>query len=92
MHSGFNHNIRYKGRIFHVQTEDEGAGAAQVVTHVFLGGAILDTARNSYRALLEQPDWRDAVRDLMKAQHLEEIRKIYSGALDERVRELLGDD
>ncbi|MCL5966317.1 MAG: hypothetical protein M1550_03760 [Deltaproteobacteria bacterium] len=92
MLSGFNHNLKYKGRIFHVQTEDGGREAAQVISHVFHGGVILDTARQSYRDLFERPDWRDALRERMKAQHLEEIRKLYSGLLDARMQDLLGDD
>lgn len=92
MLSGFNHNIKYRGKTFHVQTEDGGRESAQVVSHVFIGGVILDTTRQSYADLLSSPDWREAVRERMKVQHLEEIRKLYSGALDARMKELLGDD
>ena len=82
MLSGFNHNILYKGRTYHIQTEDGGRQHPQIVTHAFLGGVILDTVRMSYWDLLGRPDWEEATRDRMKAQHLEEIRKLYSGAFD----------
>jgi len=91
MQSGFNHNVKYRGRLFHVQTEDAGVESAQVVTCIFCGGAIVSVARRSYRELLGRPDAREAVRDLMKVQHLEEIRRLYSGALDARIRELSAD-
>ena len=84
MLSGFNHNILYKGKTYHIQTEDGGRQHPQIVTHAFLGGIILDTVRQSYADLLGRPDWEEAIRLRMKAQHLEEIRKLYSGAFDPR--------
>lgn len=82
MLSGFNHNIPYKGKTYHIQTEDSGRERPQIVTHAFLGGVILDTVRQSYADLLGRADWEDAVCGRMKAQHLEEIRKLFSGAFD----------
>lgn len=82
MLSGFNHNIKYKGRVFHIQTEDGGIGNPQIVTHAFLGGVILDTVRRPYTDLLDKAAWQETLRDRMKAQHLEEIRKLFSGAFD----------
>lgn len=82
MLSGFNHNLKYKGKIYHIQTEDGGEGNPNIVTHAFLGGVILDTVRQSYDDIVDTPGWRDLLRDRMKAQHLEEIRRLFSGALD----------
>lgn len=82
MLSGFNHNITYKGKTYHIQTEDGGEDSPNIVTHAFLGGVILDTVRQPYGDLLGSPGWEDTLRGRMKAQHLEEIRKLYSGALD----------
>lgn len=82
MLSGFNHNILYKGKTYHIQTEDGGREHPQIVTHAFLGGIILDTVRQSYGDLLGRPDWEEALRDRMKAQHLEEIQKLFSGAFE----------
>jgi hypothetical protein len=92
MLSGFNHNILYKGKTYHIQTEDSGRDNPQIVTHAFLGGVILDTVRQSYKDLIERPDWEEATRDRMKAQHLEEIRKLYSGAFDPSPDEPAGHD
>lgn len=92
MLSGFNHNIVYKGKTYHIQTEDGGREHPQIVTHAFLGGVILDTVRKSYRDLLERPDWEEATRDRMKAQHLEEIRKLFSGALEPSADDPAGHD
>jgi hypothetical protein len=88
MLSGFNHNIKYKDTTFHIQTEDGGRDNPQVITHVFIGGVILGTVRSEYRDILGKPGWQETIRDRMKAQHLEEIRKVFSGAFDERLEEI----
>ena len=92
MLSGFNHNLKYKGKIFHIQTEDGGKDNPQIITHAFLGGVILDTVRQPYGDLLLKPNWQDALRDRMKAQHLEEIRKLFSGAFDAQTETSSEDD
>jgi hypothetical protein len=92
MLSGFNHNIKHKGNTYHIQTEDGGKDNPQIVTHAFLGGIILDTVRQPYDDLLAKPDWQDELKDRMKAQHLEEIRKLFSGAFDTRTETSSGDD
>ena len=92
MLSGFNHNLKYKGKIFHIQTEDGGKDNPQILTHAFLGGVILDTVRQAYDDLLGNPDWQEALRGRMKAQHLEEIRKLFSGAFDAQTETPSEDD
>lgn len=82
MLSGFNHNLKYKGKVFHIQTEDGGKDNPQIITHAFMGGIILDTVRRPYDDLLGKPGWQETLRGRMKAQHLEEIRKLFSGAFD----------
>jgi hypothetical protein len=36
--TGFNHNIKYKGKVYHVQTEDSGVNNPHIITHLFVGG------------------------------------------------------
>lgn len=81
MLSGFNHNIKFRGKVYHVQTEDGGKDNPKIATHVFLGGVIVDSVTFPYDDLLGQPDWQAALRDRMKAQHLEEIRRLMSGEI-----------
>ena len=39
---GFNNNVRHKGRVFHIQTEDSGIKHPHIITHLFAdGGRIL---------------------------------------------------
>ena len=82
MLTGFNHNLKYKGKVYHVQTEDGGRENPHIVTHTFLGGVILDTVRTSYTDIMGQEGWQDTLRDMMKAQHLEGIRRLFSGTFD----------
>jgi hypothetical protein len=81
MLSGFNHNIKFRGKVYHVQTEDGGKDNPQVVTLVFLGGVILDSVCFPYDDLVGRPDWHADLRDRMKAQHLEEIRRLMAGEI-----------
>src|SRR3989304_3154942 len=90
--SGFNQNFRYKGKTYHIQTEDSGRGNATIVTHVYLGGGILSTARQTYHDLLSLPDGVDPPRGRMKVQPLEEIRKLFSGTFEPQVGNPAGDD
>lgn len=79
MLSGFNHNLKHKGKTYHIQTEDGGKDNPQIITHAFQGGAILDSVRTSYEDLLGLPNWQADLKERMKAQHLEEIRRLMSG-------------
>ena len=90
--SGFNHNIKYKGKTFHIQTEDSGKANPHIVTHTYIGGVILDTVRQDYASLVGTENWEEVLRDRMKAQHLEEIRRLFSGAFDDRMGDVAGND
>jgi hypothetical protein len=81
MLSGFNHNIKFRGKTYHVQTEDGGQSNPVVKTHVFLGGVILDSVQWPYGDVLGQPSWQDVLKSRMKAQHLEEIRRLLAGEI-----------
>ena len=48
LQTGYNHNIRYRGRDYHVQTEDSGREKGHIHTHVFLGGTVISTAKIEY--------------------------------------------
>ncbi len=82
MLTGFNHNLKYKGKLYHVQTEDGGKTNPAIVTHIYIGGVILDSVRKPYAEIMGQDGWQETLREMMKAQHLEEIRRLFSGAFD----------
>jgi hypothetical protein len=67
---GFNNNVKHRGRLFHIQTEDSGVRHPHVITHLFMdGGRILKTVKTSYAEHLGSDKLGQVVRDLMKEQH-----------------------
>jgi len=79
---GFNHNVRYKGRIYHVQTEDSGERNPHITTLLYQGGTILARKRTSYADILSSAQRGAVVRDLMEKQHKEMLRLLKSGRFD----------
>jgi hypothetical protein len=67
---GFNNNVKHRGRLFHIQTEDSGVRHPHVITHLFMdGGRILKTVKTSYAQHVGTEKLAELVRDLMKEQH-----------------------
>jgi hypothetical protein len=67
---GFNNNVKHRGRLFHIQTEDSGVRHPHVITHLFMdGGRILKTVKTSYAQHVGSEKLTEVVRDLMKEQH-----------------------
>jgi hypothetical protein len=86
---GFNHNIRYKDRVFHVQTEDTGLGQPFLVTQVFIGGHLVAIEKSSYadvlEAKLEQDKRNDQIRSRMQDQHKRLLKNLVKHAYDDKI-------
>lgn len=83
MITGFNTDVDYDGRVYHVQTEDKGRDNPVVESLVYTGGEILTSRRTSYKDRLDEPDFsEDIVLQKMESQHQELIRDIRNGAFD----------
>jgi hypothetical protein len=76
--TGFNHNIKHKGKSYHVQTEDSGVSTPHIITHLFVGGNILATKKMSYADIVSAPNLSELVRQLMEEQHKEMLRNLIS--------------
>ena len=83
--SGYNHNVRFGDRVYHVQTEDSGIDRPHLVTHLFLEGSVVATLRSEYGHLLANADHADQVREMMQAQHKEILYRLRRGELDPEV-------
>jgi len=81
--TGFNHNINYRGKVYHVQTEDSGVSNAHIITHLFMGGNIVASKRTSYADIVAAEHLPGIVRELMEEQHKEMLRNLMSGAFDQ---------
>lgn len=69
---GFNNNVKYKNRTFHIQTEDSGLDKPHVITHLFAdGGRVIKSHKRSYAQHVAREDIAQYVRQLMKGQQLE---------------------
>jgi hypothetical protein len=90
MLSGFNNNFRYRGVLFHVQTEDSGVSNPHVITHLFHGGNILASEKLDYRDKLGAPDLEGVVRELMETQHKAMLKRLQRGLHDNVILERLG--
>jgi hypothetical protein len=76
---GYNTNISYKDRVYHIQTEDSGRDNPVIVTLLYSEGAILASKKTSYEQLMTASDFQDKVKKLMKAQHKFMIKELLSG-------------
>ncbi len=89
MITGFNTNIRYGGRVFHVQTEDSGRSNPHVISHVYHGGTILASEKRKYDQLLETAGIDASVRRLMEELHKSMLQRLKEGGLDEVIAQRL---
>lgn len=80
---GFNHNFRYKGELYHIQTEDSGVKTPHIITLLYRGGTILASKKTSYADIVRVDNLEQVVEDLMKEQHREMLRRLKNGELDE---------
>lgn len=88
---GFNNNVRHRGRIFHIQTEDSGVKHPRIVTHLFAdGGRIVKTTRTDYSEHLGRSDMNAVLRQMMKEQHKSMFIALRAGELDELIVKCCG--
>lgn len=88
---GFNNNVRHRGRIFHIQTEDSGVKFPRIVTHLFAdGGRIVKTTRTDYTEHVEKSDMAVVVRGMMKEQHKGMFAALRAGDMDALLENVCG--
>jgi phosphoenolpyruvate synthase/pyruvate phosphate dikinase len=78
---GFNHNIRHKGLLFHVQTEDSGEQNPYVVTILFFQGNVVASRRSSYEKFVRLKERDEIVMAIMKDQHKDMMKDLVNGRL-----------
>ncbi|MCL2259115.1 MAG: hypothetical protein FWC18_04765, partial [Cystobacterineae bacterium] len=80
--SGFNHNVKHKGQLYHLQTEDSGKNNPNITTLLFLGGNVLASLKASYAEHLNSEELPKRVRELMEKQHKQMLRNLLKGQYD----------
>jgi len=88
--TGFNTNVRFGGRLFHVQTEDSGLRHPHVISHLYYQGTILASEKTSYAERVESGDLENEVRSLMERQHKAMVAQLKQGEFDTVIAERLG--
>lgn len=80
MITGFNSQVKYGLKTFHVQTEDRGKKAARIDTIIYRsGGAIVHRKKIDYSDVLECENLETIVRDLMKELHDKTLNEVQKG-------------
>jgi hypothetical protein len=80
---GWNHNLKHRGKTYHIQTEDSGLGNPHIITHLFVGGNILASKKTSYADIVGAENLAQVVRELMEEQHKEMLRNLINGVYDD---------
>jgi hypothetical protein len=76
--TGFNTDVKYRGVVYHVQTEDKGTGNPLIETLIYKGGEILGSRRLPYADIV--PDHEEsAITKLMEEQHKGMIMEVKRG-------------
>ncbi len=84
---GYNHNVKYNDCVYHVQTEDSGLENPHIITHLFVGGNIIDSRKTSYGDIVSSDGLKDMLVDLMQDQHKAMLKDLIGGRLDSRIAE-----
>src|SRR5579862_6325127 len=80
---GYNNNVRHKGKVFHIQTEDSGVRYGHIMTHLFAdGGRILKSVKTSYAEYIGNERMNEIVREMMKQQHKAMFISLRDGKFD----------
>lgn len=84
---GYNNNVTYKGKVYHVQTEDSGLKNPVIATLLFFKGTILASKKTNYSHLIGGKDIKETVREMMKAQHKAMLKELIAGKYTDKVQE-----
>ena len=88
---GYNTNVPYKGKLYHIQTEDNGVKNPIIITLLYFKGTILASKKTSYADLASSPDYKEKVRELMKEQHKSMMKELIRGKHTEDIPEKSGE-
>lgn len=81
---GFNNNVKHRGSVYHIQTEDSGVKYPHVITHLFAdGGRILKSVKTSYAQYVGTDQMPQIVRELMRQQHKNMFEALREGQYDD---------
>jgi hypothetical protein len=77
--TGFNTDVKHRGLVYHVQTEDKGRDNPLIETLIYRGGEILASRRLPYSELSRGPEAEASIARLMEEQHKAMILEVKRG-------------
>ena len=84
---GFNTDVKVGKTVFHVQTEDRGAGNPVLDTTIYVKGRVLAKRGTSYQEFLASPDFNQSeLHAMLERQHKQFIEEVRAGKLAEMVQ------
>ena len=90
MITGCNTNVLYRGKQFHVQTEDSGRANPHIISHVYHGGTIIASEKSEYGDRVDSTEIDIKVRAKIELQHKTMLKRLTSDKLDAVIDERLG--
>jgi len=90
MITGCNTNVLYRGKQFHVQTEDSGRANPHIISHVYHGGTIIASEKSEYGDRVNSAEIDIKVRAKIELQHKTMLARLTNGEFDEVIEERLG--
>jgi hypothetical protein len=91
MITGANTNVRHRGVVYHVQTEDSGRANPRIISQLYHGGTILASEKTDYGDKIDQDDLEAVVRGLIETQHQQMLDRLKKGDFDAVIAERLGE-
>lgn len=91
MITGFNQDVNYKNKIYHVQTEDRGKGNPVIESLIYVGGEILASKRTSYDHIMKEGYDEAKVAALLEQQHRRIVVDIKLGKYSPEESKAFGD-
>ena len=79
MITGFNTDVSYNNKIYHVQTEDVTGDDPYALTLLYQGGAIIARIKTNYGSLFPQKLTERQILYLMQRQHKKMIMDLRTG-------------
>ena len=86
MITGYNTDVEYNGIVYHVQTEDKGLQTPEIVSLVFVKGAILARKRSEYGDLVMSGFDEDALAKRLQRQHKLICAAVHAGRIEDLKR------
>jgi hypothetical protein len=86
MITGFNTDVRYEGRVYHVQTEDRGQDNPFLESLVYIGGTVVAKKSTPYSNQLSNGATEEMIASLLKRQHQVIIAAIKAGRIEDLIR------